>query len=167
MDVDRFRSFSHASVMRPKPGDQGKNLCSAEAKAYQRARRLFSWAERAVAVVMRGSWWSRSAEVFPLIGHLNQKTGEHSMDKHYGFVHFFPFLFRNSRLLVGWLALITSIGLPAAGYAADNAPKASTALGLTLLWPCAPATARCSEPPGWSKPSTRTVSCSMRNEFGR
>ena len=116
---------------------------------------------------MRGSWWSRSAEVFPLIGHLNQKTGEHSMGKHYGFVHFFPFLFRNSRLLVGWLALITSIGLPAAGYAADNAPKASTALGLTLIWPCAPATARCSEPPGWSKPSTRTVSCSMRNEFGR
>ena len=120
-----------------------------------------------MAVVMRGSWWSRSAEVFPLIGLLNQKTGEHSMDKHYGFVHFFPFLFRNSRLLVGWLALITSIGLPAAGYAADNAPKASTALGLTLIWPCAPATARCSEPPGWSEPTTRTVSCSMRNEFGR
>ena len=167
MEVDRFRAFSHASVMRPKPGDQGKNLCSAEAKAYQRARRLFSWGGRAVAVVLRGSWWSRTAEVFPLIGHLNQKTGEHSMDKHYGFVHFFPFLFRNSRLLVGWLALITSIGLPAAGYAADNAPKASTALGLTLIWPCAPATARCSEPPGWSKPSTRTVSCSMRNEFGR
>ena len=89
------------------------------------------------------------------------------MDKHDGFVHFFPFLFRNSRLLVGWLALITSIGLPAAGYPADNASKASTALGLTLIWPCARATARCSEPPGWSKPSTRTVSCSMRNEFGR
>ena len=52
------------------------------------------------------------------------------MDKHYGFVHFFPFLslFRNSRLLVGWLALMTLIGLPAAGYAADSAPKASTAL---------------------------------------
>ena len=24
MEVDRFRAFSHASVMRPKPGDQGK-----------------------------------------------------------------------------------------------------------------------------------------------
>ena len=26
MDVDRFYSFSHASVMRPKPGDQGKTI---------------------------------------------------------------------------------------------------------------------------------------------